>query len=74
MVNNTILNASPTSLLRRPAVERRVGLSRSAIYARMAEGSFPTPVRIGARAVAWRDSDVTTWINSRPLVVEGGAR
>lgn len=73
MVTDTILNASPTSLLRRPDVERRVGLSRSAIYARMAERSFPLPVRIGARAVAWRESDVASWIAARPLV-NGGER
>jgi len=72
MVTTTKTQPSPNLLLRRPEVERRVGLSRSSIYARMAEGSFPPPVRIGARAVAWRESDVTTWIGSRPLADGGG--
>jgi hypothetical protein len=40
------------TLLRRPEVEARTGLSRSAIYALMQSGDFPKPVRISARAVA----------------------
>jgi prophage regulatory protein len=42
-----------------------VGLSRSSIYAFMAAGHFPKPIRIGARAVAWRLSDVENWLASR---------
>lgn len=57
---------TPTlSFLRRPEVEARVGLSRSSIYAFMAAGDFPKPIRIGARAVAWRLSDIEDWISSR---------
>ena len=41
------------SLLRRPAVEARVGLSRAWIYSAMEKGEFPRPVKIGRRAVAW---------------------
>jgi predicted DNA-binding transcriptional regulator AlpA len=32
----------------------------------MAKGEFPDPVQIGARAVAFRESDIAEWINSRP--------
>lgn len=53
------------TLLRRPIVEQQTGLSRSSIYAMMAEGSFPKPVRIGKRAVAWRSSEVHAWIEAR---------
>ena len=38
-------------MLRRPAVEARTGLSRSTLYAMMAEGRFPLPVKLGLRAV-----------------------
>lgn len=51
-------------LLRRPEVEAITGLSRASIYARMAKGDFPRPMRLGPRAVAWRDSDVQEWIDS----------
>ena len=52
-------------LMRRPAVEAKTGLSRSALYAMMAEGRFPRPVRISAKAVAWRASEVAAWMASR---------
>jgi len=52
-------------LLRRREVEARTGLSRSAIYAAMAAGMFPRPVRVGAKAVAWRATDIDGWIRSR---------
>lgn len=52
-------------LIRRPDVEKATGLRRSTIYAMMAEGSFPKPIRIGKRAVAWRASEVQAWIEAR---------
>ncbi len=53
------------SILRRPAVEARTGLSRSTIYAMMAEGTFPKPVRLGKRAVGWTESTISEWLESR---------
>ena len=50
-------------LLRRPDVEAVTGLSRSTLYAKMAKGDFPRPMRLGPRAVAWRESDVQHWID-----------
>jgi prophage regulatory protein len=52
-------------IMRRPDVEFAVGLKRSAIYSMMAKGRFPSPVKIGERAVGWRQSAITAWINSR---------
>lgn len=52
-------------LLRRPEVEARTGLSRSTLYAWMKCGNFPQPVKLGARLVAWRESDVSNWLESR---------
>ncbi len=54
-------------MLRRPDVERMVGLSRSAIYAAMDRNDFPRPVQIGRRAVAWKLKDIEAWLESRPL-------
>lgn len=53
-------------LLRRPLVQEMTGLSRSSIYAKMADGSFPRPVQIGARAVAWKESDILNWMQQLP--------
>jgi len=52
-------------ILRRREVEARTGLSRSTIYSQMAEGSFPKPVRLGKRAVGWRDTAIDEWLASR---------
>lgn len=52
--------------LRRPAVEQLTGLSRSTIYALVAKGAFPRPVRLTAKAVAWPESTVTEWLAQRP--------
>jgi prophage regulatory protein len=49
-------------ILRLPAVKSRTGLSRSSIYLRVAEGRFPKPVSLGARAVGWVDSEVDAWL------------
>ncbi|WP_038147714.1 helix-turn-helix transcriptional regulator [Thioclava atlantica] len=51
-------------IFRRPDVERLVGLSRSTLYAMIAEGRFPKPVRIGKRAVGWREADLRDWLES----------
>ena len=51
--------------LRRDEVERTTGLPRSTIYARMAEGSFPRPVRLSLRAVAWRATEIEAWQKAR---------
>ncbi len=53
------------TLLRRPDVETLTGLSRAWIYAAMARGEFPRPLRIGKRAVAWPRSVVDAWIEAQ---------
>ena len=53
-------------LLRREEVESRVGLSRTTLYRKMREGSFPEPVQVGARAVRWPASEIEAWLASRP--------
>jgi prophage regulatory protein len=50
---------------RRNQVEARTGLSRSSIYAAMAAGTFPKPIRLGALAVGWLESEIDAWLNER---------
>ena len=54
-----------TRILRRPAVEMLVGLSRSTIYLRMEQGTFPKPVPLGGRLVGWIESDIQAWLDDR---------
>lgn len=62
-------------IIRRPVVEGRTGLSRSTIYAKMDtkgpyhDPSFPVPVKLGKRAVGWRESEINAWLESRPTEV-----
>jgi predicted DNA-binding transcriptional regulator AlpA len=49
-------------LLRLADVKARTGLSRTTIYRFIADGKFPQNFPIGARAVAWLESDITQWI------------
>lgn len=55
------LNAS-LSILRRKQVETKVGLSRSTIYSRVREGTFPKPVSLGPKAVGWIEEEVNRWL------------
>lgn len=53
-------------LLKRPEVEQLLGLSTSSLYRLMASGDLPGPIRVGARAVRWKASDLAEWLDSRP--------
>ena len=52
-------------ILRLPEVKEITGLSRSTIYLRMSEGSFPNHISLGSRAIGWLHAEVEDWINQR---------
>ena len=56
------------ALERMNEVTKRTGLARATIYRRMGEGTFPQPVKLGTRAIAWRSSDVDAWIESLSVI------
>jgi prophage regulatory protein len=58
-------------ILRRKQVQERTGLSRSTIYLRIAQGTFPKTVSLGARAVGWLESEIEEWLNSRVELSRG---
>jgi len=63
-------------LLRIKEVMTRCGVCRSFIYKHAALGDFPQPVKLspGQRGpVAWRESDIDAWIESRQLAIEAKA-
>lgn len=53
-------------ILRRREVERLTRLSKASIYRKMQTGTFPLPLKLGERAVAWRADEIHDWIASRP--------
>ena len=38
-----------------------VGIKRSSIYEGIKAGTFPAPLHIGARAVAWDSTEIAKW-------------
>jgi len=52
-------------ILRLPVVKSQTGLSRSSLYKRISEGSFPQQISLGGRAVGWLESDIQNWIKQR---------
>ena len=51
-------------IVRRDEVSRLTGLARATIYKKVADGSFPAPIRLGGRSVGWRLSDVVAWLQA----------
>ena len=52
--------------LRLPDVLKITGLSRSTVYRMVAEHTFPAPVKLHTRAVAWNPRPVRKWVIERP--------
>lgn len=52
-------------LARFPEVENLTGRSRPTIYRDIEAGTFPKPIKIGPRAVAWPLSVIQKWIDDR---------
>ncbi len=51
------------ALLRRSEVERRVGMRKSTLYAKIAAGQFPRPVHRGASAL-WIESEIDGYVET----------
>jgi prophage regulatory protein len=58
---HTVARKQADRLLNKWAVERETSLDITTIYRRMKVGTFPQPVRVGKRRVAWRESDIAAW-------------
>ena len=62
---------TPDRILRLSAVLDRTGLSRSTLYRKMQNGTFPKNVRISTRCAGWRESAIESWM-SNPTFYEAG--
>ena len=49
-----------------PAVVHLTSLSKATVYRKVADGSFPAPLKIGKSRVAWREKDIVDWLARQP--------
>ena len=54
----------PLQLLRRHDVLSRTGISKSCVYIKIKNGTFPPPVALGVRSVAWPAHEVEAIIRA----------
>ena len=52
----------PDRIVRLKTVLARTGLSRSTIYRKIAEGTFPPRFKISVNGAGWRESDINRWV------------
>lgn len=55
---------SATRLIRLPEVLKIVAMGKTRLYAKVADGSFPKPIRLSERQVRWALKDVVGWVES----------
>lgn len=64
-----LIEAAKFDLWKLPTVTEKTTLSEPTIYRLMKleveAGGFPKPIKLGARAVAWRSDEVEAFINTR---------
>lgn len=49
-------------IIRLKTVLARTGLSRSTLYRKIAEGTFPSQIKISVHGAGWRESAINRWI------------
>jgi prophage regulatory protein len=63
------MTETPDRILRLKTVLERTGLSRSTMYRKMQNGTFPKNIRISVRCTGWRESAVDDWMRD-PIFYE----
>lgn len=56
-----------TGFLRQAQVLAFVPFSKSTLWRRVQEGSFPAPIKLSVRVTAWRAEDIRHWIAQQGL-------
>lgn len=46
-------------------VQAKATMSKSMIYKQIRQGKFPTPIKVGERAVRWLEEEVDAWLQAR---------
>jgi prophage regulatory protein len=62
----------PDRIIRLKTVLNRSGLSRSTVYRKINEGTFPPQVKVSVNGVGWKESELNRWI-ANPVVYRPAA-
>lgn len=63
------MTETPDRILRLKTVLERTGLSRSTMYRKMQNSTFPKNIQISTRCKGWRESEVNEWMRN-PIFFE----
>lgn len=61
-ITENIHAVRPERIIRLKTVMARTGLSRTTLYRKISEGTFPRQIRISINGAGWRESAVNQWI------------
>lgn len=61
-------------IIRLKTVLDRTGLSRSTVYRKIAEGTFPLQVKISVHGAGWHKSAINRWIADPQTIVKRSQR
>jgi prophage regulatory protein len=53
---------NPDRIIRLKTVLARTGLSRTTLYRKVGEGTFPRQVKISIHGAGWRESAINQWV------------
>ena len=63
--NGHIQNKSEISLKRFSDVLKQTGMKRSTLWLWINRGTFPKPIKLGEKAIAWPSNEIDAWIAER---------
>lgn len=55
-----------TRIIRLRTVVARTSLSKSTVYRKVAEGTFPPQLKVGIHAAGWSEAEIDRWIANPP--------
>lgn len=56
----------PDRIIRLKTVLHRSGLSRSTVYRKMKEGTFPCQIPISSNGAGWSEAEINRWVANPP--------
>ncbi len=55
----------PIRLIRRAEMLKIIGMKHSMVYKWIKDGTFPAPIQLGERAVAWNSHEIDQWVRNK---------